>query len=230
VNQISCIGISTLRGTFITWDRETGEPFHNFITWKDIRADKLCDEWNDSFRVKCLKSGAKFIHFFTRSNRFLAASLLKFSTGMIVIRFLWMLENLPIIRQRAIEGRAMFGTVETYLIWKLTGGKVHATDPSNACVSGFFDPFLMEWAQWAINMFNIPPSMLPIVQDTNGDFGETSPEIFGVSIPIRAVVGDQQAAMFGECCFQVGDVKCTLGTGTFININTGSTPYASYKG
>lgn len=230
INQISCIGISSLRGTFITWDRETGQPFHNFITWKDIRANKLCEQWNNSFRLKCLRSGAKFIHFFNRSNRFLAASLLRFTTGMVVMRLLWILENFPIIRERAVEGKAMFGTVDTYLIWRLTGGHIFATDPSNACVTGFYDPFLMCWANWAINMFNIPPSMLPIVQDTNGDYGQTLPEIFGTSIPIRAVVGDQQAAMFGECCFRVGDVKCTLGTGAFININTGSSPFASFKG
>ena len=89
---------------------------------------------------------------------------------------------------------------------------------------------LVEWADWALNLFNIPSSMLPSVEDTNGDFGQTLSHLFGEPIPIRAIVGDQQAAMFGECCFNVGDVKCTLGTGTFININTGFTPYASYKG
>ena len=228
--QILCLGISTQRGTFITWDRKTGEPFHEFITWKDIRSDHLCKQWNHSFRMKCINFGAKFVHFFTRSNRFLAASLLRFTTGMVVMRFLWVLQNIPHIRLKAVEGDALYGTLDTYLVWKLTGGKVHATDASNACITGFYDPFLMKWADWALHMFDIPPSMLPTVKDTNGDFGTTSAHLFGASIPIRAVVGDQQAAMFGECCFREGDVKCTLGTGTFININTGDQPFASYKG
>ncbi|XP_054153022.1 putative glycerol kinase 5 [Oppia nitens] len=230
VHQVLCIGISTMRGTFITWDKETGEPFHNFITWKDIRSNQLCDQWNESLRMKCLKMGAKFIHFFTRSSRFLAASLLKFTTGMVVMRLVWVLHNIPEVRHQAIEGKALYGTIDTYLIWKLTSGKVHATDPSNACVTGFYDPFLMKWGDWALNMLNIPPSMLPLVKDTNGDYGRTNSQLFGASIPIRAIVGDQQAAMFGECCFREGDFKCTLGTGTFININTGEKPCASYKG
>lgn len=230
VSQLLCMGISTQRGTFITWDRKTGEPFHNFITWKDIRSDQLCKQWNQSFRLKCIKFGAKFIHFFIRSNRFLAASLLRFTTGMVIMRFIWVLQNIPQIRLKATEGDALYGTLDTYLVWKLTSGRVHATDASNSCITGFYDPFLMQWADWALNMFDIPPSMLPTVKDTNGDFGRTSAQIFGASIPIRAVVGDQQAAMFGECCFREGDVKCTLGTGTFININTGYQPFASYKG
>lgn len=149
---------------------------------------------------------------------------------MVVMRLLWVLHNIPEIRQNAIEGNALFGTIDTYLVWKLTGGRVHATDPSNACVTGFYDPFLLKYGDWAINMFHIPPSILPAVKDTNGDFGQISSEWFGTNIPIRAVVGDQSAAMFGECCTRVGDVKCTLGTGTFININTGEHALASYKG
>ncbi len=210
------MAIATQRGTFTTWDRESGQTFHNFITWKDIRSSSLCEQWNNSFRIKALKAGANLLHFFTRSHRFLAGSLMKFTTGMAVIRLIWVLENLPQVKQKAIEGKAMFGTVDTYLVWKLTGGKVHATDASNACVTGMFDPFRMKWMDWVMNMFHIPYSMLPIVQDTNGSFGETLAEIFGVSIPICCLVGDQQAAMFGECCFEVGDVKCTLGTGSFM--------------
>ncbi|CAG2122977.1 unnamed protein product, partial [Medioppia subpectinata] len=144
-----------MRGTFITWDRETGQPFHNFITWKDIRSEQLCNQWNQSMRMKCLKMGAKFVHFFSRSDRFLAASLLRFTTGMVVMRLVWVLQNIPRVRQRAVEGNALYGTVDTYLIWRLTSGKVHATDPSNACITGFYDPFLMKYADWALNMFDI---------------------------------------------------------------------------
>ncbi|XP_076339359.1 glycerol kinase 5-like [Tachypleus tridentatus] len=228
--QVACIGISTQRGTFTNWDRETGQPFHNLITWKDTRAERLCREWNNSIQMKCLRGGAQLLYFFTRRKRFLAASILYFQTGMVVMRLLWMLQHIPVIRERAVEGQAMFGTLDTWLMWKLTGGRTHATDSSCASISGMYDPFQMCWAGWCINMLNIPPSLLPVVKDTSGWFGKTTPEIFGASIPITAIIGDQQASTFGECCFDVGDVKCTIGTGAFININTGDKPHASLKG
>ncbi|XP_067143455.1 putative glycerol kinase 5 [Centruroides vittatus] len=228
--QIACLGISSQRGTFITWEKDTGRPFHNFISWKDLRASSICKEWNNSLRMKCLRWGSHILHLLSGKKRFLAAKVLKLSTAMVVMRLYWILQNIPDVKKKAIDGQALFGTIDTWLIWKLTGGRVHATDASNACITGLFDPFQMHWAGWAINMFGIPPSLLPIIKPTSGEFGKTEKSIFGVSIPITATVGDQQASMFGECCFDVGEIKCTMGTGSFININTGSNPHASYKG
>lgn len=141
--------------------------------------------------------------------------MLKFTTGMVIMRLIWFLHNNKdeTFKQRIRECKVLYGTVDTWLIWKLTKGSVHATEPSNACTSGFYDPFKMEWGKWALNMVGIPESILPEVKDTNGFFGNTDPELFGTVIPIRSVMGDQQAATFGECCFAVGDIKCTLGTG-----------------
>lgn len=245
------MGLSTLRNTFVLWDSETGKNFTNFIVWKDTRSSELCSAWNHSFQVKALRFGGKFLYFLTRKKRFLAASMLKFTTGMVVMRLLWALKHTPGIQKRLSEGKVLYGTVDTWIIWKLTKGSVHSTEPSNACVSGFYDPFEMTWGKWAIRLFGIPESILPQVRDTNHNFGDSDPEFFGSPIPIRyfscststlnhfkslhtsinrSVIGDQQAAMFGECCFKVGDVKCTLGTGSFININTGHTPHASFKG
>lgn len=229
-SQISCLGISSQRGTFITWEKDTGIPFHNFISWKDLRASSICKEWNNSLRMKCLRWGSHILHLLSGKKRFLAAKVLKLSTAMVVMRLHWILQNIPDVKKKALDGQALFGTIDTWLVWKLTGGRVHATDASNACITGLFDPFQMHWAGWAINMFGIPPSMLPIVKPTSGEFGKSDACIFGVSLPITAIVGDQQASMFGECCFEVGEIKCTMGTGSFININTGNTPHASYKG
>ena len=204
----------------MTWDSQTGETFHNFITWNDRRAQPLCDHMNKMFQIRCLKGLSKLLSVF--AYRYSVISKLNFTTGMTLTRFLWVLENFPIIRKKEVEGRAKFGTIDTYLVWRLTDGAVHATDPSNACVSGFFDIFTMKWSDFVIDLFNIPTSMLPIVNDTNANYGTTIPELFGSSIPINAVVGDQQAAMFGDCCFNKGDIKCTMGTGTFLDINCGT--------
>lgn len=229
-SQISCIGMSTQRGTFTTWDRETGQPFHNFIVWNDTRSDSLCKEWNKSLRMKILRMGASMLYLVTRNKRFLSASIIRFTTAMAVMKLVWVLKNIPQIRQRANQGLAVMGTVDSFLLYRMTKGLVHATEPSNACVTGLYDPFEMCWGKWAINMFNIPPTLLPQVKSTSGEFGRTDPEIFGASIPITAMVGDQQASTFGECCFNVGDVKCTLGTGSFLQVNTGSKAHASCKG
>ncbi|RWS21809.1 putative glycerol kinase 5-like protein, partial [Leptotrombidium deliense] len=219
-----------LRNTFVLWDKSTGKCLHNFITWKDSRCKQLCDEWNDSFRLKCLQTVSKLIYYVTRHKRYLSASLLKFVTGMVAMRLLWILNKYKHVREAAVNGKVLYGTVDTWLVWKFTAGKVHATDASNACVSGLFDPFQLQWSSLVLSMLNIPESMFPEILPTNGDYGSTFSSLFGVSIPIRAVVGDQQAAMFGECCFNVGDVKCTLGTGSFMNINTGEEPHTSFKG
>ncbi|XP_005106262.1 putative glycerol kinase 5 [Aplysia californica] len=228
--QISCMGISTMRGTFLTWDRETGEPFHNLITWQDLRASDYVSVWNKSFTLRALNTGASILHTLLRKKRHLAASVLRFMSKQVTMRLLWVLDNVPNIRKRIAEGNVMFGCTDTWLLWKLTGGSCHATDYSCASATGLFDPFQMEWSTIVCGLVNIPMCIFPEIRDTSGDFGVTDRDVIGFEIPITAVVADQQGSMFGHCCFDVGDVKCTLGTGTFIDLNTGSKPHASVAG
>ncbi|KAI1296505.1 putative glycerol kinase 5 [Halotydeus destructor] len=229
-SDIASIGISSQRNTFTIWNKTTGEPYHNFITWKDTRSESLCNQWNASFKVGLIRLFGKVLHFVTRKKRFLAARLLRFTNQMVVMRLLWVLEQFKDVRMDAQSGEALYGTIDTFLIWKLTGGQVHVTEPSSACVSGMYDPFELKWASWAIHLFKLPSRMFPTVLDTNDHFGDTLPELFGSSIPIRASVGDQQAAMFAENCLEPGQVKVTLGTGSFVNVNTASRPHASFAG
>ncbi|KAH9487677.1 putative glycerol kinase 5 [Bulinus truncatus] len=229
-NQITCMGITTMRATFVTWDSDTGEPFHNFISWQDLRAADYVSIWNKSYTLRTLNTGAKLLHLLLRRKRHLAASVLRFMTKQVTMRLLWALDNFPAIRKRAAVGKALFGCIDSWLLWKLTGGKVHATDYSCASSTGLFDPFQMEWSSIVCGMLNIPMTIFPVINDTSGDFGATDSEIFGFQVPITAVVADQQGAMFGQCCFEVGDVKCTMGTGTFLDLNTGDKPHASIAG
>ncbi|XP_035874213.1 putative glycerol kinase 5 isoform X3 [Phyllostomus discolor] len=186
MNQIVGLGISTQRATFITWNKKTGNHFHNFISWQDLRAIELVKSWNSSLIMK--------------------------------------------VKKAIEEENCCFGTVDTWLLHKLTKGSEFATDFSNASTTGLFDPYEMCWNGPITSLLSIPLSLLPPVRDTSFNFGSVDEEIFGVPIPIMALVADQQSAMFGECCFQTGDVKLTMGTGTFLDINTGSNPQQNVGG
>ncbi|XP_069583986.1 glycerol kinase 5 isoform X1 [Ranitomeya imitator] len=230
LSQVAGLGISTQRATFITWNKKTGEPFHNFISWQDMRAADLVSSWNSSLLLKAVHGSCKFLHFFTRRKRFLAASLINFTTQHVSLRLVWVLQNIPEVRQAAEENNCCFGTIDTWLLYKLTKGSVHATDFSNASGTAIFDPYLMSWSSFLCSLLSIPLSIFPPVEDTSHNFGEVDPSIFGAPIPIRALVADQQAGMFGQCCFDVGDVKLTMGTGTFMTINTGVNLHTSIAG
>ncbi|XP_062970882.1 putative glycerol kinase 5 isoform X4 [Cynocephalus volans] len=186
MNQIVGLGISTQRATFITWNKKTGNHFHNFISWQDLRAIELVKSWNSSLLMK--------------------------------------------VQKAVEEENCCFGTLDTWLLYKLTKGSEYATDFSHASTTGLFDPYEMCWSGFITSLLSIPLSILPPVRDTSHNFGSVDEEIFGVPIPIAALVADQQSAMFGECCFQTGDVKLTMGTGTFLNINTGNNPQQTVGG
>ncbi|XP_045440094.1 putative glycerol kinase 5 isoform X5 [Pipistrellus kuhlii] len=230
MNQIVGLGISTQRATFITWNKKTGNHFHNFISWQDLRAIELVKSWNSSLIMKLIHSSCRMLHFFTRSKRFLAASLFTFTTQHVSLRLAWILQNLVEVQNAIEEESCCFGTIDTWLLHKLTKGSEFATDFSNASTTGLFDPYEMCWSSFITSLLSIPLSLLPPVRDTSFNFGSVDEEIFGVPIPIMALVADQQAAMFGECCFQTGDVKLTMGTGTFLDINTGSYPQQNVGG
>uniref|UniRef100_A0A3B4U8V8 Glycerol kinase 5 n=1 Tax=Seriola dumerili TaxID=41447 RepID=A0A3B4U8V8_SERDU len=223
MRQIEALGISTQRGTFTTWDRKTGVPFHNFISWQDQRAADLVKSWNRSCTMKAIHGVMKGLYFMTRQKRLLAASLIVFSTQHVTFRLVWALTYYKQVRQAVTEGNCCFGTIDTWLLFKLTKGHIHSTDYSNASATGIFDSYQV-WCMLYDALSLVSPSCC-----TSHDFGSTDPSIFGVSIPIMSMA-DQQAAMFGECCFDVGDVKITMGTGTFMNINTGSKPHTSVAG
>nr|CAD7408860.1 unnamed protein product [Timema poppensis] len=164
----------------------------------------------------------------------------------VTMRLVWALHHVESLKEAASQGQAMFGTVDTWLLYRLTAGRLHVTDVSNASATGMYDPFTMDWGSWALQLFNIPGDMLPKVCDTAANFGVVDPRILGTALAIRCSthfhqtspayadlalqMADQAASLFGSCCFQEGDVKVTMGTGTFINLNTGKTPRASVAG
>ncbi|KAJ3595149.1 hypothetical protein NHX12_004453 [Muraenolepis orangiensis] len=230
IRQIEALGISTQRGTFTTWDRITGRPFHNFISYQDLRASETVSAWNSSYTMMAAQGAMKLLFWVTRQKRFLAASLMVFSHQQVTFRLLWALAHYKQLSQAVAKGTCCFGTIDTWLLYKLTKGEVHATDYSNASSTGIFDPYQMCWSGLLCSALSLPLSILPKVKDTSHRFGSTDPSIFGVPIPIMSLMADQQAAMFGECCFDVGDVKITMGTGAFISINTGKKPHACMAG
>ncbi|XP_034935430.1 putative glycerol kinase 5 isoform X2 [Chelonus insularis] len=228
VYSIASVGISTQRGSFICWNYETGKNYHKFITWKDLRADSLVKEWNSSLTMKSLRMGSHILYTFSRNKRFLAGSVFKLMNTQMTLRLMWALDHVPGLKEAAENGKAVFGGIDSWILYKLTGK--HISDVSSASATGLFDPFTMSWANWAINLFKIPSTMFPEVIDSAGNFGNIPKEIFGVEIPITCCMADQAASLFGSGCFDVGDLKITMGTGTFLNVNTGSEPHASVAG
>ncbi|XP_023288385.1 putative glycerol kinase 5 [Orussus abietinus] len=226
--SIACLGISTQRGSFTTWNPETGKHYHRFITWKDLRADTLVQEWNSSMIMKSLRAGSHLLYMMSRSKRFLAGSVLKLMNTQMTLRLNWILQHVPGLKEAASRGRVMFGGVDCWLLYKFTGK--HITDVSSASATGLFDPFTMRWAGWALNLFQLPQNIFPEVVDTTTNFGYVSKEVFGADIPILCSMADQAASLFGSCCFHPGDLKITMGTGSFINVNTGNEPHASVSG
>ncbi len=205
VGAIGAIGITNQRETAIVWDRATGRPIHNAIVWQDRRTAPLCRE--------------------------LAAEGLdghvKATTGLLIDAYFsatklkWLLDHVPGARERATRGELACGTVDSFLLWRLTGGKVHATDASNACRTMLFDITRQDWDDRLLDRLGIPRAMLPEVKDNSGRFGVSDPDLLGAAIPVTGMAGDQQAATFGQACFQPGMLKSTYGTGCFALLNTG---------
>jgi len=210
-HDIAAIGITNQRETTIVWDRKTGKPIHNAIVWQDRRCAGICE--------RLIKQGFE--------------KLVAKKTGLLLDPYFsgpkvkWLLDNVPGARARAKRGELAFGTVDSYLIWRLIGGKVHATDATNAARTMLYDIGTGQWDDALLALFNIPAAMLPDVRDCAADFGTTDPGLLGTAIPIRGVAGDQQAATVGQACFTPGMMKSTYGTGCFALLNTGSEKVAS---
>ena len=212
--DIAAIGITNQRETTIVWDKETGEPVHHAIVWQCRRTSEYCDSLKekgltDKFREK---------------------------TGLVIDAYFsgtkirWILENVPGARQRAEAGELLFGTVETWLIWKLTKGKVHVTDYSNASRTMLFNINTLQWDDEILAELNIPKCMLPEAKPSSCVYGEADPSLFGGPIKIGGAAGDQQAALFGQTCYKAGEAKNTYGTGCFLLMNTGEKPIFSKNG
>jgi glycerol kinase len=234
--DILAMGIATQRATSMLWDRNTGEPVYNAITWQDTRMSDECERLNRSLLFKMLHvvgGGYRRVASLSQSLRnnsagklLITAAHFTVTPAMSSTHARWILDNVEGAREKAAAGDLLFGTVDTWLVWNYTGGKVHATDYSNVSATGLYDPFGMRWSPLLLKPFDLPGDLvMPEIRETSGDFGTT--EVFGDPIPIRCVVADQQAALFGEACFETGSVKCTNGTGAFVDMNTGSEPMAS---
>ena len=226
----ACLGITCQRNSFLLWNRETGKPLCNLITWQDRRAADVCKEWNESVQFRFLHAGAGLMHLFTRNKRFLAASIISLQCQMVAPRLYWALNHVAGANELAREGKLCFGTTDSWILWKLTDGAVHATDYSNVCTSALYDPYQLQWSKIMLSLLGIPESILPEVRDSGGTFGHISDYLFGASIPITGVISDQTSAMFAQGCWEKGDLKCSMGTGMFICLNTGSKPHASLQG
>ncbi|CAF1559113.1 unnamed protein product [Adineta ricciae] len=219
--DITCLGISTLRNSVILWDRKTGETYSNIILWNDSRSSSHATSTNTSLTWKTIRGFAKVIYPIVQTARISTLSNLEFRTQMIAFKLLWLFERKPELVQRARNNELLFGCIETWLIWKLTGGQEHVTDVSCASSTGLYDPFLSQWSTLLCRNLGIDMRLLPAIKPTFGEFGRCDPNLFGCAIPITAVIGDVQASMFGQCVSQPGECLLTLGTGAFINILTG---------
>uniref|UniRef100_A0A240PPN5 Glycerol kinase 5 n=1 Tax=Anopheles epiroticus TaxID=199890 RepID=A0A240PPN5_9DIPT len=236
IGQLTCLAISTQRNSFTCWNRNTGQVYHNFVTWKDLRADQLVNEWNNSLTLRLLKFGASFLHFFTRSKRFLAGSVIKLMNPQVTLRLAWVLQNNTSLQEDLKLGNVLYGTIDSWLLYRLRQGTdlsrqvEHISDVTNCTSTGIYDPFGQEWAGWALNLFSIKKELLPKVVDNSYDFGHVHETLLGAKIKIAASVSDQSASLWGNCCFERGDVKITMGTGSFLNVNTGTKCLASVHG
>lgn len=214
VSQIAAIGITNQRETTIVWDRFTGEPVCHAIVWQCRRTAEYADKLKEDGYTDLIREKTGLV-----IDAYFSATKLR-----------WILENVPGAREKAQNGQLLFGTVDTYLMWKLSGGKIHATDYSNASRTMLFNIHTLQWDDEILNILDIPKVMLPEVKPSSGLFGMSSPAVFGAPIPIAGVAGDQQAALFGQTCFRPGEAKNTYGTGCFLLMNTGEKPVMSKNG
>ncbi|MHA1791680.1 MAG: glycerol kinase 5 [Promethearchaeota archaeon] len=229
--DLASIGICNQRASFVLWDATTGEPLTNLISWADVRASKTLEVIKKNPKWKRLKSLSRFLSKLTNNTMLTATSLLEFTTDHASVRLKWLLDNNPDLKKKNKLGELKFGTLDSWFIYKLTGKEVHATDYTNAGATGLFNPFELKWNKIFMNLFDFNIEIFPTVKDSNGDFGVTSDEFFnGKAVPIRAVMGDQMAALFGQRCFQPGSVKISQGSGAFVDMNVGKKPKLSKRG
>lgn len=209
--EVVAIGITNQRETTVVWDKETGEPIYNAIVWQDRRTSKYCDELKERGHAEMIRKKTGLV-----LDAYFSATKLK-----------WILDHVEGAREKAAEGRLCFGTVDTWLVWKLTRGKMFITDVSNASRTMLLNIHTLEWDEDLLDLFDIPKSVLPAVKQSSEIYGETATTLFSTKIPIAGIAGDQQAALFGQLCVNPGMVKNTYGTGCFLLMNTGKKAVSS---
>ncbi|KIC09478.1 glycerol kinase [Leisingera sp. ANG-M1] len=209
--EIAGIGITNQRETTVVWDKASGKAIHNAIVWQDRRTASICEELRSAGHEEMVtdRTGLLLDPYFSGT------------------KVKWILDTVPGAREKAAAGELLFGTIDTFLIWRLTGGASHATDATNAARTLLYDIRKGRWSRTISNLLDVPQQMLPEVKDSAADFGTSDPEILGGAIPILGVAGDQQAATIGQACFQPGMMKSTYGTGCFALLNTGDAPVVS---
>lgn len=214
INEIAGIGITNQRETTVLWDKETGRPVHKAIVWQCRRTAGYCDELKNLGMAEFFRSKTGLV-----LDAYFSATKLR-----------WLLDNVAGARERAEKGELLFGTVDSWIIWKLTGGKVHVTDYSNASRTMLFNIHTLKWDEEILRVLKIPQQILPEVKPSSHVYGYTDSKLFGREVPIAGAGGDQQCALFGQTCFERGEVKNTYGTGGFMLMNTGTAPVNSHNG
>ena len=210
--EIAAVGVTNQRETTIIWDKNTGEPIYNAIVWQCRRTSEMCDKLRADGLEEYIRKTTGL-----RIDAYFSATKIK-----------WILDNVPGARDRAENGELLFGTVDTWLIWKLSGGKIHVTDRTNAARTMLYDIHSLTWDKRILEILQIPACMLPEVRSSSEIYGDVN--ILGAQIPVSGIAGDQQAALFGQKCFCEGDIKNTYGTGCFLLMNTGDTAFESKNG
>lgn len=210
--EIAAVGVTNQRETTIIWDKNTGEPIYNAIVWQCRRTSEMCDRLRADGLEEYIRKATGL-----RIDAYFSATKIK-----------WILDNVPGARDRAENGELLFGTVDTWLIWKLSGGKIHVTDRTNAARTMLYDIHTLTWDKRILEILQIPKCMLPEVRSSSEIYGNVN--ILGAEIPVSGIAGDQQAALFGQKCFCEGDIKNTYGTGCFLLMNTGGTAFESKNG
>jgi len=209
--DLAAVGIANQRETVCVWDPATGEPLHNAIVWQDRRTAARCEELRAAGHEPLIRERTGLV-----LDPYFSAS-----------KIAWLLDNAAGARAKAERGALAFGTVDSFLLWRLTGGAVHATDATNASRTALYDIHANAWSKELCALFGVPREILPEVRDCAAEYGATTPDLFGAAIPIRGIAGDQQAALMGQACFTPGMMKATYGTGCFAILNTGTTTVAS---
>ena len=205
ISDIAAIGITNQRETTVIWDKKSGKPVYNAIVWQDRRTAEICND--------LLKKNL--------SEKFIEKTGLVIDSYFSGTKIKWILDNNPQLRKRAEKGELAFGTIDTWLIWKMTNGKLHVTDVTNASRTLLFNITTLKWDDELLNVLNVPKNILPKVVSSSEIIGDTSKDLFGIAIPISGIAGDQHAALFGQLCINEGDIKNTYGTGCFCIMNTG---------
>ncbi len=213
-SNCAAIGITNQRETTLIWDRKTGKPIHKAIVWQCRRTQEICTNLKNAGYEKLFKG----------------------KTGLVIDSYFsgtkiqWLLDHVDGARGKADSGKLAFGTIDSWLLWKLTGGSIHATDFTNASRTMIFNIDTKKWDEELLQILTMPPTLLPDVKNSSGEFGKTDKQLFGKAIPITGIAGDQQAALYGQSCFEKGSSKCTYGTGCFLLINTGDERVNSTSG